>query len=241
VLARAEAAATALDDLGTLRRGRLTIYASQTIASYWLPNRLVAFHAAHPQVELQVHIGNTREVVRAVAEGEAELGFIEGEGDHPVLARETIDRDRLIVLVPPRHAWAEGKRLAAHELQSGAWVLREPGSGTRSTLEAALASVGVAVKDLNIVMTLPSNESVLAAATAGAGATALSASVAAAAVSRGQLRVANFNLPDRSYELIHHKERYLTRAAQELIEQIRSDRDRTLPALPEENGSGGGI
>src|SRR5579875_1579405 len=69
VLARAAAAAQALDDLVGLKRGRVTIHASQTIASYWLPDRLARFAGAHPLIALDLHVGNTAQVARAVAEG----------------------------------------------------------------------------------------------------------------------------------------------------------------------------
>src|ERR1700761_6004194 len=81
VLARAAAAETALADLGGLKRGRLSVHASQTIASYWLPERLVAFRQAHPGIEVEVEIGNTAEAAKAVIEGAAELGLVEGEID----------------------------------------------------------------------------------------------------------------------------------------------------------------
>src|SRR5215831_2537338 len=49
VLARARAAELALSEIAGLERGALTIYGSQTIASYWLPPRLVSFQGHHHQ------------------------------------------------------------------------------------------------------------------------------------------------------------------------------------------------
>lgn len=214
VLARAAAAETTLEDLATLSRGRLSIYASQTIATYWLPRRLVAFHAAHPGVELNVRVGNTLEVARAVAEGEAEIGFVEGEVQGVVLARQKVGADRLLVLVAPEHPWTRRRRLDPHDLQSAAWVLRERGSGTRATFESELVRAGVKLEALAVTMTLPSNEAVLAAVSAGAGATAISESVASAHLQRGELARAPFTLPTRAYHLLRHQGRYQTRAAQ---------------------------
>jgi len=54
VLARARAAAQLLTDLAGLKRGSLTIAASQTVANYWLPGRLQAFHAAYPGIDLKI-------------------------------------------------------------------------------------------------------------------------------------------------------------------------------------------
>lgn len=87
VLVTMEAAQTTLADMSGLEHGRLSIQASQTIASYWLPPRLALFHEAHPGIELDVAFGNTAQVARAVAEGLAELGFVEGEVDDPVSSR----------------------------------------------------------------------------------------------------------------------------------------------------------
>src|SRR5258708_3083286 len=66
VLARAEAAESVLSELGGLQRGTLSLYASQTIASYWLPRHLVAFRRAHPGIEIRLAVGNTAQVAEAV-------------------------------------------------------------------------------------------------------------------------------------------------------------------------------
>ncbi len=220
VLARAEAAAAALTDMGALRTGRLPIFASQTIASYWLPKRLVAFHAAHPGVELVVAVGNTREAAEAVRDGAAELGFVEGEVADPVLRQAPIGSDRLVVLAPPGHPWTRTARLRAADLLASPWVMREPGSGTRSSLEAALREAGIDPAALQIAMTLPSNEAVLAAAEAGAGVTALSAFVARASLDAGRLERAPFDLPARGFRLIRHAQRYQSRAAEAFVLEL---------------------
>ena len=220
VLARAAAAEAALADLSALRRGRLAVFASQTIASYWLPRRLVDFHTAHPGVELDVQIGNTREVAQAVLNGAAEIGLVEGVVDAPALTQVQVGSDRLAVVVTPDHPWAFAKRLSAGDLIESSWVLREPGSGTRSSLEAALREAGVNPADLPVAMTLPANEAVLAAAEAGAGATALSESVAQASLAAGRLVRAPFSLPERPFRLLRHRERYRSRAGDVFVEAM---------------------
>src|ERR1700748_3322863 len=86
VVARAKAATQVLNDLAGLKRGSLSLAASQTVANYWLPPRLQAFHGAHPGIDLHVTIANTELVAQAVHEGSADLGFVEGEIDDPVLS-----------------------------------------------------------------------------------------------------------------------------------------------------------
>ncbi len=212
VLARAAAAEAALSDFGGLRQGRLSVSASQTIASYWLPQRLAAFRSAWPGVGVQVDIANTAEVAEAVLEGSAELGFVEGEVEEGVLSRRRIGADKLVVVVGQGHPWADRDALEAKEATGSPWVLRERGSGTRSVFEAALAKAGVAPASLPVTLTLPGNEAVLTAVEAGAGATAISASAAAAGLRAGALHALAFDLPDRPYWLIRHKARYRSKA-----------------------------
>ncbi|MBE7211014.1 MAG: LysR family transcriptional regulator, partial [Gluconacetobacter diazotrophicus] len=157
VLARVEAARLKLSELAGLARGSLTIHASQTIASYWLPSRLKRFRVNHPGIEIRLMIGNTREVARSVHDGLADLGFIEGGIDDPELEETVVARDQMVLVVAPEHPWADLDRIEPVTLTEADWVLREPGSGTRSEFEAALRAAGVEPERLPIAMELPSN------------------------------------------------------------------------------------
>ncbi len=214
VLGRAAAAELLLSELGGLKRGTLRIQASKTIASYWLPRHLVAFRRAHPAIDLRLRIGNTAEVAAAVAEGHAELGFVEGAIEAPMLEADIVARDQMVVLVAPCHAWAGLPALTPDDLMAGEWVLREPGSGTRSAFEEAVAAMGLASARLRVVLELPSNESVRAAVEAGMGATALSATVAAPSLEAGLLERVHVALPERDFVVVRHRERHLSRAAE---------------------------
>ena len=217
VLARTEAAELVLSELGSLKRGTLLVQASHTIASYWLHRHLVAFRRAHPGIDIRLTIGNTTRVAQAIHEGLAELGFVEGAVDDPALDIRTIARDQLIIVVGAEHPWAAGGAITPAQLTEGDWVLREPGSGTRSVFETALESLGVAPSSLRVVMALPSNESVRAAVEAGMGATAISASVAASGIEAGLLHAVGPALPDRQFSVLRHTERYRSRAADALL------------------------
>jgi DNA-binding transcriptional LysR family regulator len=224
VLARADEAQSALEDLSNLDRGRLSIHASQTIASYWLPQRLAAFHLAHPGIALAVAIGNTAQVAAAVAAGEAELGLVEGAVDDPALSREVVAQDRLCLVVGRSHPWADRPPSSPDDLKAAGWVLREPGSGTRAVLETALPALGLMITDLPIAMVLPANEAVRAAVEAGAGAAVMSSTVAAAGLEAGRLIEVEMALPPRDFTVLRHKQRYRTRAADAFSAMISINR-----------------
>ena len=220
ILARAAAAELVLSELSGLKRGTLSVHASQTIASYWLSPRLVAFRRAYPQIEVKLAVGNTAQTAKAVIDGTAELGFVEGRVEDPALQQSTIDQDRLTIVVGAGHPWARKKRLTERDLVEGDWVLREPGSGTRSEFEAALSGKGVSLETLKVVLELPTNEAVRAAVEAGAGVTAISELVVEAALRAGTLVAVAFQLPARPFLVLHHRNRYQSKAAQEFVKII---------------------
>ncbi|MEE7447728.1 LysR family transcriptional regulator [Methylobacterium radiotolerans] len=222
VLARAEAAERVLADLSGLRRGSLRLHASQTIASHWLPRHLVAFRAAYPEITIRLAVGNSAEVARAVADGSAELGFVEGEVEDPALTSATVAQDRLVLVVPAGHPFATRTTLTAADLSGQTWVLREAGSGTRAVFETALAAAGVSLADLMVTLELPSNEAVLAAIEAGAGASVLSEAVVAGALAAGAVVAAPFPLPTRTFRMLRHRDRYRSLAAEALLGVIRA-------------------
>jgi len=221
VLGRAAAAEAMLAEFGELKRGTLRVVASQTIAAYWLPQILAAFHNRYPSLSVELAIGNTEQAAARVHDGEADLGIVEGEVDDPALAHWPIGQDSLMLVqsVP----FTETKIDAAW-LRRARWVGREQGSGTRSTLDRHLRALGVDPSTLDVALVLPSNESVRTAVEAGAGVAVLSSLVVAPAIKAGTLHNAPIEFQPRPFFGLRHKERYRTRAADALLEMIGAQR-----------------
>lgn len=217
VLAQATAATHVLEEFSGLKRGALRVVASQTIAAYWLPRFLVAFRTRYPQIVLDVAISNTEEAACSVRDGEADLGIVEGVVDDPVLAQWPLGKDQLTIVqanapVP--------EQVDAAWLRATSWVMREPGSGTRATLEQHLRLLGITPAELTISLVLPSNESVRTAIEAGAGIGALSSLVVSPALKAGTLHAVPQALGTRLFYGIRHKERYRSPAAEALLRLI---------------------
>jgi len=222
---RADAVKLAMREFTGLSRGRLEIRASQTIASHFLPSRLVDFHQIYPGVALVVSVGNSAQVAEAIIRGNIELGFVEGpeqELQDSRLAIEMIARDDLVMVVSVSHPWATREKLTVDDLTAGKWVLREDGSGTRAAFVRALDALGIAYGKLNIAIELPSNEAVLAAVLAGAGATILSARVCADVIKGGTLKRLPVSLAPRAFYAVQHADRYRSRAVSALLEILRT-------------------
>jgi DNA-binding transcriptional LysR family regulator len=208
-LARVKETEAVLAELGKLNTGSLDVQASQTIANYWLPSRLLGFSASYPGIQLNMTIGNTATVAAAVINGDAELGFIEGALDEPLLSTATITSDKLVVVSKA------GAVQPDDALTSLKWIMREQGSGTRSVLEQALKEQAIDPHALDIRFVLPSNEALLTAVLQGGCVTALSQMIVSPFLQNGQLQVLDFDLPPRRFTLLRHKERHRTAVARE--------------------------
>jgi DNA-binding transcriptional LysR family regulator len=218
VLARAAAAERALAELGDLRRGTLRLVASQTTAAYWLPPFLARYRQIYPGIAVELAIANTAQAAASIREGLADLGVVEGVVDDPALAQWPLGEDRLVVVGGTPHG---GEVVDAPWLRAAHWVHREAGSGTRSSLDAVLLRHGVDPAALEVVLELPSNESVRSAVEAGAGIAALSALVVAPSIAAGKLHAVPFDLGVRAFYGLRHKECYRGKAADALLDFIQ--------------------
>jgi len=206
VLERAEAARLVLENVSEVVAGTVSVAASLTIASYWLPHRLAAFHDRYPHVRLAVSVGNTWQVEAQILDGAADIGLVEGRIRSDLLKRVTVGTDRLGMVVGAQ-AEPPSAELVLADPRAVRWVVRERGSGTREALETFVAAQGVAFDALRVSLVLPSNEAIRQAVEAGAGATIISEHVVARSVADGRLRVVPVEIPRREFALITHRDR----------------------------------
>jgi len=151
-------------------RGTLKLAASTTIAQYLLPRWLGDFAQAHPQVRLDLRMGNTEEVGAALSAGHVELALIEGFYAPRELKSQKFLEDEIVVVAAPSHPLAKQKGpLSFADLAAAQWVLRESGSGTREVVERALKRVRVNPKKLHIVLESWSSETIKGLIETGAG------------------------------------------------------------------------
>ncbi len=215
VLAAADEAEQALSDLAGLKRGRLRLAASHTLAGYWLPRHLAAFRELYPGVEIDLALDNTEGAARRLRDGRAELAFVEGVVEDPTLEARPVAADRLLLIAARPAARFDGS-----DLRTARWVMREPGSGTRSSLERALRDQGVDPDALDVALTAPSNEAVRSAVEAGAGIAALSSLVVESSLAVGALHALPFALPERPLFALHRHGRSRSRASAALLDLI---------------------
>ncbi|WP_371616699.1 LysR family transcriptional regulator [Streptomyces sp. NBC_00454] len=176
-----------IDTLREQRDSRLHVAASQTVAEYLFPKWLVALRTSAPGTTLTLEPGNSATVARAVLEGRAGIGFIESPRAPKGLESRLVARDRLVVVFAPRHPWARRTDITLAELAATPLIQREPGSGTRTSFERAVAA-RVPGWQPAALMELSSTTAIKNAAAAGVGPAVLSSLAVSAELASGSLK-----------------------------------------------------
>ena len=122
-------------------KGELKIGASFTIGEYILPSLLINLQQDYPELELQVFIGNTEEIVQFVRMYQVDIGLIEGQTNEKELSVHPFMQDELFIVSSKKHILACKEDVTINDLQNQVWITREVGSGTREYLTTSLVQM----------------------------------------------------------------------------------------------------
>ena len=127
---------------------------------------MARFMREHKGARVTLAVANTAEIARRVANFEIDVALVEGELNHPELEVTRWCDDELVVFCAPSHALAKKRALSDADLRAAAWIVREPGSGTRQAFERAMHGI---LPELNIALELQHTEAIKSAVGAGLG------------------------------------------------------------------------
>jgi len=136
----ADARRAARDDGGP--RGLLTVGSLETTAALRLTPLLAGYAAEHPEVDLVLRTGTTRELIGDVLEGRVDGAFVCGPVSHPELIEEAMFQEELTLLAAPDVASLD-EALRGGEVRV---VVLRAGCSYRQMLEALLARRGIVVR-----------------------------------------------------------------------------------------------
>lgn len=195
--------------------GALRIAASSTIGNYILPKMIAGYRRDFPAVPLELNVGNSRDVINAVADFRVDLGLIEGPCHMPDLLTQTWQQDELVVFAAPDHPLLQAP-VTLDALAQAPWILREAGSGTREVVEHILLSH---LSHFDLVMELGNSEAIKHAVRYGIGISCLSRRVIEEQLLTGVLVEVPVPLPrlNRALYLIHHRQKHMSKALERFL------------------------
>jgi DNA-binding transcriptional LysR family regulator len=190
----------------------MRIGASSTIGSYLLPKMLAGSVYRNADNYPRVTIANTADIAAAVSNFEVDIGLIEGPSHAPDLEVEPWIRDELVLVAAPTHPLVASNpagRISLKLLREAGWLMREPGSGTRETVEQALLPH---LHSLRTVCEFGNSEAIKYAAAEGLGLACLSRCVVSDIIEMGRLVEVKTMLPalSRGFYLVYSKYKILS-------------------------------
>jgi DNA-binding transcriptional LysR family regulator len=164
----------ALDQFLGQVTGTLLVGASTIPGEYVLPPIIGRFRERHPRVSITLQISDSRGIVQSVLDGQVDVGVVGADPSGRGLEVKPLMPDELIVVVPAGHAWEGRSAATLDELRSESLIVREPGSGSRQTLEDALEAAGRSLLDMHVVAEMGSTGAIKQAVKAGVGVSVMS-------------------------------------------------------------------
>jgi DNA-binding transcriptional LysR family regulator len=149
---------------------RMRIAAVTTAAESFVPPLMRVFASRHPDVEMTLDVGNREYVFERVLSHLADVAISGKPPADERLVAEPLLENHIACITGPDDPLASAGPVQAGALAHRAWLLREPGSGTRALGEQFLSERGLSPKTL----TLGSNGAIKQAARAGLGVSLLS-------------------------------------------------------------------
>jgi DNA-binding transcriptional LysR family regulator len=123
--------------------GTLRIAGGMTVCLYVFPALLKEFRRAHPRVEIKLITGATPRLVRQLRTGLADVALLTMPVEEPSFVVVPALKEELMLVMPPSHPLAAKRRVSPKDLAMEPFVLFEPFSNTRRTIDRFFTRVGI--------------------------------------------------------------------------------------------------
>jgi DNA-binding transcriptional LysR family regulator len=226
-------AASALEEVRSLERGRLALAANEYTCLYLLPV-LDEFRRRHPQISILVQRSLASRIPDEVLRRTAELGIVSFQPEDDQLGAIAVYADDLVFVVPPKHALAREKKVRIRDLGAENFIAHNVASPRRKLVEESFAKHKT---PLNIGVELPSLEAIKRFVANGNGVALVPALSVQTEIARGEL--VGVSVPEldcsRRLWLVYRKHGSLSYAALAFMRVVRAlAEDRGQPFLYDE-------
>lgn len=177
------------DDIAAIRGaglGRLRLGAVST-AKYFVPRLMAGFAEERPGITISLSIGNRAAIIEALDEQQVDVALMGRPGRKTPVESALLGEHPLVIIASPDHPLAGAWQISKQRIAEEAFLVREPGSGTRISLELFFSDIPGRLDNLGVEF--QSNETIKQAVMAGMGVAFISAHTIAMEVEIGRLMV----------------------------------------------------
>jgi len=208
-----------MQDFGKGIKGHVRVFANTTSITEYLPEKLAGFLSRHPAVQVDLREYLSEEIVRAVGDGEADIGILAGDIHTGELEARPFGRNQLVLAVPSAHPLAGAESVDFVETLDEQHVGLHHGSAIHRFLQRRAEFAG---RHFNPRIQVSSFEAICLMIEAGVGIGVLPASSArrlARAMRIAIVPLAN-DWAERDLKLIARSREQLPTLARELFDHL---------------------
>ncbi|MDR2000958.1 MAG: LysR family transcriptional regulator, partial [Zoogloeaceae bacterium] len=216
--------------------GRLILGVVST-AQYFAPRLLVAFRNQYPEADLRLGVFNREALVNQLADNQVDLVIMGMPPKEVDTVAAVFANHPQVIIAAPGHPLAAKRRIAPADLAGQPFMIREPGSGTRSAMERFFAGYGVTLANTT---EMHSNETIKQAVMAGMGLAFISDHTIGLELAAGRLvRLPVTDTPVmRQWYVVHRADKKLLPMTQAFLDFVRAAGPRLIteqaPIVPVE-------
>ncbi|NJL40636.1 MAG: LysR family transcriptional regulator [Leptolyngbyaceae cyanobacterium RM2_2_4] len=157
-------------DMKGMKQGQLRL-AVITTAKYFVPRLLGPFCQIYPGIDVSLIVTNHEQVIERLSDNQDDLYIMSQLPEHMDIEAYPFLDNPLVVIAPRNHPLAGQKNIPLSRLIDEHFIMREPGSGTRRSVQKLFDQEGVSVR---VRLELGSNEAIKQAIAGGLGLSVLS-------------------------------------------------------------------
>jgi len=200
--------------------GQLRVHTSESFGAYYLPALINHFKALNPAVRVKVDILTTDTVVENTVGLQNEIGFISYPVEHKKLIITEVFKEKLIIIVSPRHRLAALTEIQSRDLEGQAMIMHEHGSALQIAVDKFLEEEKVQISKY---LEFSNNEAIKRAVAEGDGIALISEKVAAEEINAGKLTGIPVSGPPitRTFYMIQSKDKFVSKPLAGLLEMVQ--------------------
>lgn len=168
--------------------GELLIGCSTSAGKYLLPVLLSEFQNEYPAVHPRVKVMGRESIHERLLNHAIPLGVTSKFFEHRDLECQPLFDDRIFLIVPSTHPWADYGKAIPDDLLDQPIIMREEMSGTCETVMQGLKTFGITPDMMKVVMELGNPEAIEMAVERGVGIAFVSEMIAARGLAFGRIK-----------------------------------------------------
>jgi DNA-binding transcriptional LysR family regulator len=208
-------------DLKGLKQGSLRL-SVVTTAKYVIPRLLGPFCQRYPGIDVSLTVTNHEYLLENLVNNRDDLYILSQPPEELDVVVHPFLENPLVVIAPRNHPLVKEKNIPLQRLAEEPFIMREPGSGTRKSVQKLFDEHGL---DVKVKLDLGSNEAIKQAIAGGLGVSVLSLHTLALEGTNSQLAlldVEGFPI-QRYWYVIHPAGKQLSIIAQTFFDYLLSE------------------